>query len=122
MKQKTLRCECDLFKKEWMHPCTVKGVSHQWALKAIETQITHSLFQVRTFIFFFFGLNRHFFLSRMETHFLGARPLNNAQGFCHLFYYFLDAFLKKRMATSVWTSGKSKSTKRMADTLLLILL
>ena len=106
-----------LKKKERMHPYTVKWVSHQWALKAIKTQITHFLFQLRSFIFFWTQLP---LFSRVNGNtFFWARPLNVAQGFFHLFYYFLDAFLKKRMAPSFWKSGKSKRTKRMADTLLL---
>ena len=82
----------------------------------------NSFFISGTYVHLFLDSTATFFLAWMETHFFGARPLNVAQGFFHLFYYFLDAFLKKRMAPSFWKTGKSKSTTGMADTLLLSLL
>ena len=95
--QKTLSCECGVFftitRIDWHYVTSVRFTAN--------TQITNFSFQVlvrrKSLFFNFLDSTLIFFLSEWK-HIFWARPPKIAQAFRLLLDYFLDAFLKKRMA------------------------
>ena len=73
---------------------------------AMKTQITNSFISGASEInkLSFFGFLRHFFRERMDAHFFGRALSRSHMAFFRPFNYVLDAFLKKRMAPSIWKS------------------